>query len=210
MPKKDLKEYNSKQLLTDQCKVIFKQTVHGLKYLHSYGIIHRDLKPENIFLAYKGSESTDVRVKIGDFGLARVVESSMSENVGTPLFCAPEVADRTRYTIKADIYSLGLTTFELFYPNEGRREKRIFADVKQGHPPKDLIEVYPKVSEGVLKMTAKIPSERPKLESLLNFLDDLKPCIKVDDVQKKMGSLTVSSNTKTATKPKKVATKLKQ
>lgn len=209
MPKKDLKEYNSKQLLTDQCKVIFKQTVHGLKYLHSYHIMHRDLKPENIFLVYKSSESTDVKVKIGDFGLARVVESSMSRGVGTPIFRAPEVTVRTRYTIEADIYSLGLTTFELFYPYDGGRHN-IFANVKRGHPPKDLIEVYPKVSEVVLKMIARMPSERPKLESLLNVFDGLKPCIKVENVQKKMGSLTVSSNAKTVIKPKKVATKLKQ
>lgn len=76
----------------------------GMLYLHSSAppIIHRDLKTANLLV------DQNWRVKVTDFGLSRVVDTqSTMTHCGTVEFCAPEVLKRSRYTIKADVYSYG-------------------------------------------------------------------------------------------------------
>ena len=70
-------------------RLIFKQLVAGVKYMHDIGIVHRDLKLENLLLAKKG----DIRsIKIADFGLAKKqAQAQLSTICGTPQYVAPEV-----------------------------------------------------------------------------------------------------------------------
>ena len=89
----------------------------GLAYLHDKGIVHQDFKPENILL------DDDLYPKVTDFGLSR--ESSgthdprRSEIMGTPLYCAPEVwTDATRRDKATDVYSYGMTLYELLTANK--------------------------------------------------------------------------------------------
>ncbi|KAG6441949.1 hypothetical protein O3G_MSEX002145 [Manduca sexta] len=108
---------------------LFREIVEGLAHVHQRGMIHRDLKPVNIFL-----DSND-HVKIGDFGLAtkafsglllddktknqEEVGGSLTGQVGTALYVAPELLQRTSkviYNQKVDIYSLGIILFEMFHP----------------------------------------------------------------------------------------------
>ncbi|KAG8645981.1 hypothetical protein MANES_10G109546v8 [Manihot esculenta] len=87
-----------------------KQILEGLNYLHGLGVAHRDIKCENILVNYKG------RVKITDFGLAKVPELNafMKSCCGTIPWMAPEVIKRdTEYGFKADIWSLGCTVLEM-------------------------------------------------------------------------------------------------
>lgn len=73
-------------------------------------ILHRDLKPGNIFL------DTNSNVKIGDFGLARVMngESQFAyTHVGTPYYMSPEQINDTKYNEQSDIWSLGCIIYEL-------------------------------------------------------------------------------------------------
>ena len=69
---------------------IFNQILNGLLFLHSQGIIHRDLKPANILVTKE-----DSTVKIGDFGLATLIETCSEkvdqQKVGTPHYMAPEL-----------------------------------------------------------------------------------------------------------------------
>ena len=113
---------------------MFREMVVGLKYTHSQGIIHRDLKPANIFVGVNN------QIKIGDFGLARVVGQVkpnydleeianlnisngstkraypyMTEDIGTSSYQAPELKTK-KYDKRVDIYSLGVIFFELCYP----------------------------------------------------------------------------------------------
>jgi len=85
---------------------------------HQHGVIHRDLKPENIFLA-KDPERDGVRVKVLDFGLARISEASTVTSagmaVGTPSFMSPEQAAGRSEEIdgRTDIFALGATLFRI-------------------------------------------------------------------------------------------------
>jgi len=85
---------------------------------HEHGVIHRDLKPENIFLA-TDPEREGVRVKVLDFGLARIAEASGVTNagmaVGTPSFMSPEQAAGRSDEIdgRTDVFALGATIFRI-------------------------------------------------------------------------------------------------
>lgn len=85
---------------------------------HEHGVVHRDLKPENVFLA-RDPERDGVRVKVLDFGLARVSETSNVTNagiaVGTPSFMSPEQAAGRGDEIdgRTDIFALGATMFRI-------------------------------------------------------------------------------------------------
>lgn len=89
---------------------IADQICAGLSYAHSRRIVHRDIKPANIFLSSEGV------VKIGDFGLARVVRQvrlTQTKVCGTPLYMSPEQIRGTDVDFRSDIYSLGCTLFEV-------------------------------------------------------------------------------------------------
>jgi serine/threonine protein kinase len=84
--------------------------VIGMHFIHRGEIIHRDLKPANILL-----DPISHCPKIADFGLSRGenVNITMSHDVGTPLYRAPEIIIGTRYTNKVDIFSFGVLLFEI-------------------------------------------------------------------------------------------------
>jgi len=85
------------------------QICAGLAYAHGKRVIHRDIKPANIFLAADGT------VKLGDFGLARVVNElriRKTEVKGTPLYMSPEQIRGSDIDFRADLYSVGCTLFE--------------------------------------------------------------------------------------------------
>jgi serine/threonine protein kinase len=90
--------------------MITDQLLTGLGYAHGRKVIHRDIKPANIFL------SKDGVVKLGDFGLARVMRElaiRKTEIRGTPLYMAPEQVTGTNIDHRADLYAVGCTLFEL-------------------------------------------------------------------------------------------------
>jgi len=81
-----------------------------LKHVHDRKIIHRDLKGQNIFL------TKDNRVKLGDFGIARVLKKTMEKAktmVGTPYYISPEIIEGRPYSFMTDIWSIGVVLYEL-------------------------------------------------------------------------------------------------
>ena len=86
------------------------QLCRALAHAHDRGIIHRDVKPANILLSAQG------RVKVGDFGVARLAEGSTdgaATIVGTPRYMAPEQGEGLPTTPATDVYSVGVVLYEM-------------------------------------------------------------------------------------------------
>ena len=80
----------------------------GLKEIHNKNIIHRDLKPDNIFI------SKDFKIKIGDFGISKILNDYAKTKKGTKEYSAPEmIKENSKYSNKVDIWSLGCIIYEL-------------------------------------------------------------------------------------------------
>jgi len=89
---------------------VAKEVANGMCYLHECGLLHRDLKPGNILL------SKDGRCKITDFGLTRQKPeqtATLTTNIGTFLYTAPEVFTHGHYDEKADVYSYGMLVAQM-------------------------------------------------------------------------------------------------
>ena len=87
-----------------------KQLTSGVCFIHQKKIIHRDLKPANIFL------TLDKKLKIGDFGIAKKLDRTSGRArtfVGTAVYIAPEIHGGEDYDMKADMWSLGVTFYEI-------------------------------------------------------------------------------------------------
>jgi serine/threonine protein kinase len=141
-------------LSADQARAIVAQVCDALQYAHDEGLVHRDIKPENILLDSKG------RVKIADFGLARLVGltptyltlTGTHEVMGTLLYMAPEQMTRA-HTVdhRADIYSLGVVLYEML---TGELPLGRFA------PPSRKADVDERLDQVVLRALAREPAER--------------------------------------------------
>ncbi|KAM3616318.1 uncharacterized protein V6R79_015919 [Siganus canaliculatus] len=107
----------------------------AIKYLHSLNIVHRDIKPENL-LVYEhpdGSKS----LKLGDFGLATVVNGPLYTVCGTPTYVAPEIVAETGYGLKVDIWAAGVITYILLcgfppFRGSGEDQEALFEQILKG------------------------------------------------------------------------------
>jgi len=140
---------------------IVDQVLAGLAYAHARKVIHRDIKPANCFVA------TDRTVKLGDFGLARVMREvtiRRTEVRGTPLYMAPEQITGTNVDHRADLYAVGCMLFELLTG----RPPFIDGDIlyAQMHlPPPSVINladgIPPALDELQTSLLAKQADDRP-------------------------------------------------
>uniref|UniRef100_A0A4W4H3P1 non-specific serine/threonine protein kinase n=1 Tax=Electrophorus electricus TaxID=8005 RepID=A0A4W4H3P1_ELEEL len=127
-------------LTEPQIRVVCKQTLEALLYLHENKIIHRDLKAGNILFTLDGD------VKLADFGVSAKNTKTLQRRdsfIGTPYWMAPEVVmcetskDRP-YDYKADIWSLGVTLIELAQiepPNHEMNPMRVLLKIAKAEPP---------------------------------------------------------------------------
>jgi eukaryotic-like serine/threonine-protein kinase len=98
---------------------IARQVADVLHTAHAKGIIHRDLKPENVFVAPDEADPSGVRVKVLDFGVAKlseggVVMTNPNAIIGTPAYMSPEQCKGARFVdTQSDIYSLGCMMYEM-------------------------------------------------------------------------------------------------
>lgn len=109
-------------LSVDQTKSIINQICKALTAAHKQGIIHRDLKPDNVFLCHPESDDEPPRVKVLDFGIARIVKEQNQQGItnsdaaiGTPQYMSPEQA-QARWDIvdhRTDLYALGVIVYHL-------------------------------------------------------------------------------------------------
>uniref|UniRef100_A0A8C5LRW1 Serine/threonine-protein kinase DCLK2 n=1 Tax=Leptobrachium leishanense TaxID=445787 RepID=A0A8C5LRW1_9ANUR len=83
----------------------------AMKYLHSLSIVHRDIKPENLLVCEYPDKTKSL--KLGDFGLATIVDGPLYTVCGTPTYVAPEIIAETGYGLKVDIWAAGVITYIL-------------------------------------------------------------------------------------------------
>ena len=159
-----LKEYikNKGRLSVREATSIALQISAGLEAAHNNGIIHRDVKPQNIII------STDGKVKVADFGIARAATTNTvnSAVMGSMHYSSPEQSRGGYSDEKSDIYSLGITIYEMLtgeVPFDGDTAVAVAIRHLQEevHGPKELVPEIPhSTNEIVLKCTQKSPDRR--------------------------------------------------
>ncbi|MHC4398816.1 MAG: serine/threonine-protein kinase [Planctomycetota bacterium] len=143
---------------------IARQLCAGLAAAHDRGVLHGDLKPANVMLDGRG------RVRITDFGLARLAEEKEAPGVhaGTPAYMAPEQLAGREVSERSDIYSLGLLLFEVFTGKPAFQADtptelaRLRGDSTPSAPSNIVVDIDPAVERVMLQCLEKEPRERPK------------------------------------------------
>ena len=155
------------------------QACRALDYAHKRGIIHRDIKPDNVMLTRDGT------VKVVDFGIARVLETSRTQTgmlLGTFAYMSPEQYHGEHADARSDIWSFGILLYELLAyqrPFKGQTPASLMHSICQQEPA-PLHEVAPDCPpalEAVIqKVLKKSPDER--YQSMEELLLDLDPICK--------------------------------
>jgi len=166
-------------------KIIFKQLIKTLQYIHSNGIVHRDIKPDNILL------DLDNTIKICDFGVSKIISEGqlIRDSCGTPAFVAPEILlDYPYDPFPTDIWSSGVVLYAMttgFFPFRGVNETQLHENILTGIFPK------PKdISNELSDLLSKILNVNPKKRiSLKNIL--LHPWFKIKNTKKGSNNLNL-------------------
>uniref|UniRef100_H2YS06 Serine/threonine-protein kinase Nek2 n=2 Tax=Ciona savignyi TaxID=51511 RepID=H2YS06_CIOSA len=157
---------------------IFSQLLLALQACHGQRrrngnqgkVLHRDLKPANVFL----DENNDV--KLGDFGLARVLhhDTSFAKTfVGTPYYMSPEQMNKVQYNDKSDIWSLGCLIYELCAlvpPFTAPNQKLLAVKIKEGQFRRIPSKYSNDLQECIASMLNLTSTLRPSLEDIMGSL----------------------------------------
>ena len=161
---------NNRPLKEKYVKKYMYQLSEGLKYLYKHKIIHRDLKLSNILI----SDTNDI--KISDFGFARYFDSdTMVETLcGTPLYMAPEIMKYKNYTIKADLWSIGIIMYQMLVGKPPYNAKTFYQLVKMIDKYKPQLPnglfVSPECSDLLFSLLVKEPIHRITWENFFNHI----------------------------------------
>ncbi len=161
---------------------LLRQVAAGVEAAHEEGILHRDLKPANIFIMKKrkgnSSLSGDGFIKVGDFGLAKIISGAVAEAmtgggpasrgiIGTPEYMAPEqMQPGTKLDTRADVYALGTIAYHMLGgrpPFTGDITQIIMQKVMRAAPALSTLrsDISPGVDQAVMHALAKEPDARP-------------------------------------------------
>jgi len=155
-------------LPTDKVLDIVAQTASALQAAHAAGLVHRDIKPGNLLV------TPDGRVKITDFGIARIADqvplTATGQVMGTVQYLSPEQASGHPASPSTDIYSLGIVAYEALAgrrPFTGESQVAIAMAQINEQPPDLPSTVSEPVRRLVMSCISKKPGERPATASAL-------------------------------------------
>jgi serine/threonine-protein kinase len=145
---------------------IMQDLLAGLEFSHARGVVHRDIKPANLMLT--SNDRAKSRVKIADFGIARIESSSMTQAgtmMGTPTYMSPEQFMAETVDSRTDIYSSGVLLYQLLTgerPFEGGLSAIMHKALHTEPPaPSQLSVTSPPALDAVVKKAmAKRPDDR--------------------------------------------------
>ncbi len=153
---------DGKRLSVEDAVNIAVQVASGLAYAHEHGIVHRDIKPSNI-MVLQGK-----RIKIADFGIARMESSLLSTKtgllMGSPLYMSPEQIKNERIDLRSDVFSLGILLYQMLtgrLPFRGDNAHTVMFQIVQEEPPKPS-SVNPDVPQVLDAIIAKCLAKRPE------------------------------------------------
>jgi eukaryotic-like serine/threonine-protein kinase len=166
-------EYLKGKDLVDQCKYdallpvprvlsIVERVAQALAYAHRQGVVHRDIKPANIMY-----DALADGVKVTDFGIARITDSSKTKTglvLGTPSFMSPEQIAGKKVDGRSDLYSLGVMLFQMLtgvLPLRGDSMAELMYKIANEDAP-DVRTVRPELSERIANIVAISLSKRPE------------------------------------------------
>lgn len=169
-----LEQFRNQSTLTiPQIMRLAREMAKGLAAAHAQNLIHRDIKPGNIWLETlpdpSGGEKKFYRVKILDFGLARLQEQTdgltrFGVIVGTPMYMSPEQINGSRLDSRTDLFSLGVVLYQLCtgtLPFQGKGIGEVWDAIAQAHPT-PVHELNPEVSIKFSKLIERLMSKAPQ------------------------------------------------
>lgn len=190
-------------LLWRKALPIFRQLLSGLGHAHEAGVLHRDIKPRNILI------TPENQVKIMDFGLAKILQSSdvtvTQTRAGTLYYMSPEqVKGLSKVDNRSDLYSLGMTFYEVLtgkvpFNRDDPELKILETIVKQKLPPPTqyVPEIPADLSAIIMKCLEKEPDKRypsaKKMAEALDYFESAQKIVGADSAA--MGKTVVSKST---------------
>ncbi|NIM13609.1 MAG: protein kinase [Candidatus Aminicenantes bacterium] len=168
-------------LSISDCVHIMRQIAGALTVIHKKKIVHRDLKPDNIMLVEKNKDP--LFVKLLDFGLAKAQTfSRLTETgivIGTLSYLSPEQIKESVYSSASDIYSLGVTFYEMLTgikPFFGETSLEIMKEILNKDPVEPVClrdEVPEELSRLIMRMMEKEPQDRPGIKDVCSILEKI-------------------------------------
>jgi len=170
------------KLLPDFVIAILLQICDALIAAHAAGIVHRDLKLDNVFLVDNPDDPAMPRVKLLDWGIAKIIHHDVKHTIegqlmGTPQYLSPEQARGQAVSPQTDVYSLGVMAYELFLeqlPFEAETAAEVMAMHLRAAPPLPS-ELWPDIpaelQDLLLAMLAKPADQRPTMAEVARRLE---------------------------------------
>src|SRR4051794_9236022 len=192
------------KILPDEVISVLLQVCDALIAAHAAGVVHRDLKLDNVFLIDNPDDPAHPRVKLLDWGIAKIISADVRHTiegqlVGTPQYLAPEQARGAAVSAQTDVYSLGVMAYEMFLeqlPFEAETSAEIMAMHLRAipPPPSEMWPDIPRTLENlILAMLSKHPDSRPTILTVAHTLELVR-----DELQDKRERITADGTAATA------------
>jgi serine/threonine protein kinase len=159
----DLQRHTQSLLPVATVVRIGARVAEALGYAHSHGVVHRDIKPANVMVDLQADA-----VKVTDFGIARITDSSRTRTgmvLGTPSFMSPEQMSGRRVDGRSDLYSLGVMLYQLLtgqLPHRADSMATLMYEIAN-QPAPDIRNWRPEVPEALARTVATALEKRPEL-----------------------------------------------